>query len=112
MNKLVILTTATAKDPVCGMEVNPATAKAKAEHAGQTYYFCCPHCAQKFTAEPQKYLAKPVSESTATVKDPVCGMNVDPATAKAKAEHAGQTYYFCCPHCAQKFTAEPQKYLG
>ena len=44
--------------------------------------------------------------------DPVCGMMVDPATAKAKFDHAGKTFYFCCPGCAAKFQADPQKYLG
>jgi len=43
--------------------------------------------------------------------DPVCGMTVDPATAKARAEHGGQTYYFCCNGCRTKFTADPAKYL-
>ena len=46
------------------------------------------------------------------VKDPVCGMTVDPATARAKAEHQGRRYYFCCPPCAEKFTADPAKYLA
>jgi P-type Cu+ transporter len=45
-------------------------------------------------------------------KDPVCGMSVNPATAKHKAEHAGATYYFCCAGCRGKFVAEPTKYLG
>jgi len=44
-------------------------------------------------------------------KDPVCGMLVDPAGAKATHEHAGKTYYFCCPGCKEKFKAEPAKYL-
>src|SRR5579863_5511572 len=43
--------------------------------------------------------------------DPVCGMTVDPATAKASAEHAGTTYYFCCAGCATKFRANPDQYL-
>jgi P-type Cu+ transporter len=43
--------------------------------------------------------------------DPVCGMRVDPATAKASAEHRGLTYYFCCEGCRTKFAAEPEKYL-
>ncbi len=43
--------------------------------------------------------------------DPVCGMSVDPATAKHSAEHAGQTYYFCCNGCKTKFAADPEKYL-
>jgi Cu+-exporting ATPase len=45
-------------------------------------------------------------------KDPVCGMSVDPATAKHRAEHAGATYYFCSAGCRGKFVAEPAKYLA
>ena len=44
-------------------------------------------------------------------KDPVCGMTVDPARAKATHEHAGTMYYFCCPGCKEKFSADPAKYL-
>ena len=44
--------------------------------------------------------------------DPVCGMTVDPHTAKHRAEHRGQPYYFCSAGCKTKFTADPQKYLG
>ena len=51
-----------------------------------------------------------VSEPRGEV-DPVCGMTVDPATAKASTVHAGKSYYFCCGHCLQKFTADPAKYL-
>ena len=43
-------------DPVCGMKVNPARAKATHEHAGRMYYFCCPSCKEKFSADPAKYL--------------------------------------------------------
>jgi len=45
------------------------------------------------------------------VKDPVCGMAVDPETAPAKAEYKGQTYYFCAPGCKTAFEREPEKYL-
>src|ERR1700693_6147063 len=45
-------------------------------------------------------------------KDPVCGMTVDPATAKHKLEHAGKTYYFCCASCLEKFRANPAGYLS
>ena len=38
-------------------------------------------------------------------------MNVDPAKAKATVEHGGETYYFCCSGCAQKFRARPDEYL-
>ncbi|HEV8635084.1 MAG TPA: YHS domain-containing protein [Chloroflexota bacterium] len=49
--------------------------------------------------------------STATAKDPVCGMDVDPATAKQKSDYQGQTYYFCAPGCKKAFDADPEKYL-
>jgi Cu+-exporting ATPase len=38
-------------------------------------------------------------------------MTVDPASAKARVEHAGKTYYFCSPGCADRFRAAPEKYL-
>src|SRR5260370_11057047 len=44
--------------------------------------------------------------------DPVCGMSVDPATARASTEYRGRTYYFCCPSCLQKFQADPERYLA
>src|SRR5688572_12322997 len=46
-----------ALDPVCGMTVNPATAKFRADHDGHTYHFCSAGCQAKFTANPAKYLA-------------------------------------------------------
>jgi Cu+-exporting ATPase len=39
-------------------------------------------------------------------------MTVDPSTAKVSTTHEGKTYYFCCPHCLQKFQADPQRYLS
>src|SRR5690606_25001635 len=46
-----------------------------------------------------------------TVKDPVCGMDVDPATAGHRHEHHGDTYHFCSARCAEKFAAGPERYL-
>src|SRR5471032_2208962 len=46
------------------------------------------------------------------VLDPVCGMTVDPHTAKHRADYRGHTYYFCAAGCRTKFVADPQKYLG
>ncbi|MBS0265747.1 MAG: heavy metal translocating P-type ATPase [Planctomycetes bacterium] len=48
----------------------------------------------------------------ALVIDPVCGMKVDPARAAATVSHAGRDYYFCCRHCAEKFSARPDHYLA
>ena len=52
------------------------------------------------------------AKSASSVKDPVCGMNVEPFTAKHKLDHAGKTYYFCCAPCLEKFRAHPDDYLG
>ncbi len=46
-----------------------------------------------------------------TVKDPVCGMTVDPAKTAHHADHAGHSYHFCSAGCRTKFIAEPGKYL-
>ncbi len=56
--------------------------------------------------------ADPTAEHAVTVKDPVCGMDVDPQTAKNQAEHAGQTYFFCSARCRERFVADPEKYLN
>jgi P-type Cu+ transporter len=44
-------------------------------------------------------------------KDPVCGMDVDPSTAKDTADYQRKTYYFCAPSCRQAFEADPARYL-
>ena len=43
--------------------------------------------------------------------DPVCGMTVDPATAKHRFDHAGETYHFCSARCAERFAQDPAQYL-
>jgi YHS domain-containing protein/uncharacterized membrane protein YraQ (UPF0718 family) len=45
------------------------------------------------------------------VRDPVCGMTVDPTTATQRAEFRGQTYHFCSPGCRAAFEQEPERYL-
>ncbi len=46
------------------------------------------------------------------VIDPVCKMNVEPDNAAAKAEYAGQVYFFCSDTCHKGFVAEPKKYTS
>jgi Cu+-exporting ATPase len=121
------------------MTVEPATAAAKLDHAGKTYYFCSKHCAHAFQQDPQRYLsgthklAMPQHATVAiqsigrkgdghahhhhapaanAVKDPVCGMTVDPAKAAGRHEHKGKTSYFCSKGCLEKFKAQPENYLG
>lgn len=106
-----------AHDPVCGMTVDPATTPHRAEHAGQPYYFCCDGCVAKFVADPERYLTKSESQAHGPsaaadgVRDPVCGMTVDPHATPHRGQHAGQPYYFCSAGCAAKFAAHPEKYL-
>ena len=101
---------AAARDPVCGMKVDPATARYRAEHAGHEYLFCSTKCRERFVAESARYLAPaPVQPSTAPsaqagrvlwtcpmhpqiVRDapgscPICGMALEPMTPTAEAEN-------------------------
>ena len=45
------------------------------------------------------------------VKDPVCGMDVDPLTAKWSHEHEGESYYFCNRSCLERFRSEPARFI-
>jgi P-type Cu+ transporter len=45
------------------------------------------------------------------MKDPVCGMQVDPTTAAGTSNYQGQTYYFCSMGCKAKFDASPAQYV-
>ncbi|HVZ73511.1 MAG TPA: heavy metal translocating P-type ATPase [Polyangia bacterium] len=92
-----------ARDPVCGMSVDPARAAATHEHAGTTYYFCSTGCAARFRGDPERYLhpdavpemgamhappaAKPASPSRAAIW--TCPM--DP---EVRQDHPG-----ACPKC-------------
>jgi Cu+-exporting ATPase len=50
--------------------------------------------------------------SAIVVKDRVCGMDVDTATAAAQTAYKGQTYFFCGSKCKEKFDLNPEQYLG
>ena len=54
--------------------------------------------------------AKVVADE-AVVRDPVCGMTVDPAAGKPTATYGGHSYHFCSESCRTKFTKEPEAYL-
>jgi P-type Cu+ transporter len=92
---------AAARDPVCGMTVDPHTTPHRAEHQGHTYYFCAAGCRAKFVADPAKYLGparapEPVPEGTIYTCPmhpeirqigpgacPICGMALEPEIATA-----------------------------
>ena len=54
----------------------------------------------------------PIPASAPRVKDPVCGMMVDPQKSAGKVLHADETYYFCSKRCAERFEKEPEKFLA
>jgi Cu+-exporting ATPase len=105
----------TAIDPVCGMQVDIATAKHAAHHEGKDHYFCCGGCQAKFEADPQRYLAPrpaaPVREGAIHTCPmhpeirqvgpgpcPICGMALEPEEITAEpadnAELADMTRRF------------------
>jgi len=43
--------------------------------------------------------------------DPVCGMDVEEATAAGKSEYEGKTFYFCSAECQEEFEDDPESYL-
>lgn len=86
-----------AKDPVCGMSVDPHTAEHRSKHDGKTHYFCSARCQSKFDESPEKYLgdgqkpAEPVAPGTMYTCPmhpeirqqgpgdcPICGMGLEP----------------------------------
>src|SRR5437016_10671599 len=73
----ILATPPKVKDPVCGMSVAPEKAAAKIEHAGNMYYFCSKGCAERFSRDPEKFLAAPA----------VAGMHHGSASAEYGAAH-------------------------
>ena len=93
----------TAKDPVCGMQVDPRTSQHRYEYAGTLHHFCNPRCREKFMADPLRYLqpAGPVApvvegatytcpmhpevRQTGPGSCPVCGMALEPLAVSLEA---------------------------
>ena len=84
-----------------------------AERKSETHRSCCGHHDQgsRSPGRSQASHVTPAPDAHA-VKDPVCGMTVDPHTAKHRHTYEGHPYYFCSPGCRTKFAANPEKYLA
>ena len=92
------------RDPVCGMDVDPASPPGGTVMRGKyAYHFCSAGCRERFEAEPERWFAV----------DPVCGMEVNPKAPKGgQWQHAERgVFYFCNPKCLAKFSADPAPYL-
>jgi Cu+-exporting ATPase len=72
------------------------------QHANHTSHAACCHGGS----------AQPDAPGVSKAIDPVCGMTVDPHTAKHRHDHLGHTYYFCSAGCRTKFITDPDKYLS
>jgi len=97
---------AAVKDPVCGMTVNPATARHSYQHAGKTYHFCCAHCVEKFKADPEKYLARPVAPAGGLVTLGMPAAAPAPST-RAQAPPAPPAMAYVCPMCPEVRQSRP-----
>ncbi len=97
--------TSTERDPVCGMSVNPATARHIYEHAGKKYYFCCSGCVEKFKTNAQAYLNRPASSGLVTL-----GMPSAPAPRPVlitRKPEAGSPPSYVCPMCPEVRETKP-----
>jgi len=89
-----------ARDPVCGMSVDPGRAAAVCEHVGETYYFCCDGCRQRFQRDPQSYLA-PALRPAAPSPVPAGAVYVCPMDPEVREETPGS-----CPVCGMALEPE------
>jgi Cu+-exporting ATPase len=93
-----------AVDPVCGMKVDPATAKFKAHHDGEEYFFCSAGCLAKFQSSPETILSsppKPMGSGLVSLGTRP-GIATAPAKPTAPAVGAGKggARAYVCPMCA------------
>jgi P-type Cu+ transporter len=88
-----------ARDPVCGMTVDPQKAAATTEYEGHLYHFCSKGCATKFQQNPTKFLASadnaksaPLAQNTAeSVTQSCCSNATVAASPKSHATVAVAT---------------------
>jgi len=92
------------KDPVCGMAVDPNTAKHSREHGGKKYYFCCGHCAEKFQADPEPYLKPKPTAQLVTLGAPAPKPATVTTAARPSKQPAGN---YVCPMCPEVRAAKP-----
>ncbi len=104
--------TVMAVDPVCGMKVDPATAKFSHEHGGQTYFFCCAGCREKFRANPEKVLSappKPMGSGLISLgmPSPQTGEGARPSIVQLASGAGKDTREYVCPMCPEVWQVGP-----
>src|ERR1017187_2867195 len=106
MNETLPNSPSLARDPVCGMNVDPATTKHVHEHAGKNYYFCCASCAETFKANPQMYLNKP-ARSRLVMPGMAPAAPAPKAALESRKLEAGSPPSYVCPMCPEVREAKP-----
>ncbi len=86
--------TQSARDPICGMNVDVTAPVAVRERSGQTYYFCSLRCAERFDRGEESTMHEDLNGDAV---DPICEMRVNSAD--------GATYYFCGEGCRRTYLA-------
>lgn len=79
---------------------------------GGLFYFMMRYGCGAHMRGAHKHGARSDAAPDGAVKDPVCGMSVDPEHAAAAAVRGGRTYYFCSASCRDKFERAPEQYIG
>jgi P-type Cu+ transporter len=102
--KLTMEASTLERDPVCGMHVNPATAKHQYEHGGKNNYFCCAGCVEKFKADPAKYL-EPHSSVTPSLMKP--GLVTLSAATPSHSPAIASGVAYVCPMCPEVREGKP-----
>ena len=98
---------ANAKDPVCGMDVDPASARYKSQHNGDEYFFCCAGCQAKFQANPEQILSsppKPMPRASGLVEltsGPTVPRPQPASIVRSEPKTANDTRSYVCPMCPE-----------
>jgi Cu+-exporting ATPase len=93
-----------------GASAGPATATAQPGEPAKASFCCGSHDHSHHHDHAHHHGDHPAGAGT-KVRDPVCGMSVDPTTGKHRFELGGETYHFCSAGCRTKFAANPKQYL-
>jgi Cu+-exporting ATPase len=92
MNDTTIVTRGEIRDPVCGMDVDPANPAARVEYEGTSYYFCSARCAETFRRDPEGALT--AAPPRAGDSSSCCGGGAERNRAQPEAA-AGAGKYIC-----------------
>ncbi|MDX2257390.1 MAG: heavy metal translocating P-type ATPase [Hyphomicrobiaceae bacterium] len=100
-------------DPPAAPSNSSAESRAASSAAGSADSCCAGHAQgpTAFPVAPARARSGPAPHADSAI-DPVCGMTVDTTAGKPTVAHEGTTYHFCNPRCAERFSAEPQRYLA